>query len=43
MNDFSGKTRFDERRAPAGVQRALTLQLDAAQYQLDAGSVEQGG
>ncbi len=35
MNDFTGRVRPDERRAPEGTLRTLTVALDTAQYQLD--------
>ncbi|KAL4443940.1 hypothetical protein ABPG75_011677 [Micractinium tetrahymenae] len=35
MNDFTGRTRLDERTPPAGVVRTITVALDTAQYQMD--------
>eukprot|EP00879_Flechtneria_rotunda_P011994 GHRR01012527.1.p1 GENE.GHRR01012527.1~~GHRR01012527.1.p1 ORF type:complete len:1484 (+),score=529.45 GHRR01012527.1:151-4602(+) len=35
MNDFTGRVRLDERKAPQGFLRTYLLSLDPAQYQLD--------
>lgn len=35
MNDFTGRTRLDERTPPAGSVRTITVALDTAQYQVD--------
>ena len=42
MNDFTGRVRFDDRRAPQGTQRTYVLALDAAQYQMDMDAVAEG-
>lgn len=43
MNDFSGRTRPDERTAPRGTLRTLTVALDTAQYQLDMNALAAAG
>ena len=35
MNDFTGRVRLDERTAPVGTVRTVTVALDTAQYQMD--------
>ena len=35
MNDFSGRTKPNEVTPPEGLKRTITVELDAAQYQLD--------
>jgi len=35
MNDFSGRTKPNEVTPPDGSRRTITVELDAAQYQLD--------
>ena len=34
MNDFTGRVRMDERTAPVGTVRTVTVALDTAQYQV---------
>lgn len=34
MNDFTGRTRMDERQPPSGSVRTYTVALDTAQYQV---------
>jgi hypothetical protein len=37
MNDFTGRVRMDERTAPVGTVRTVTVALDTAQYQVGLG------
>ena len=38
MNDFTGRVRMDERTAPKGTVRTITVALDTAQYQVRRGN-----
>ena len=40
MNDFTGRVRMDERTAPVGTVRTVTVALDTAQYQVGSGAGE---
>ena len=40
MNDFTGRVRMDERTAPVGTVRTVTVALDTAQYQVGLGGGE---
>lgn len=35
MNDFTGRVRWEDKKAPSGTLRTLTVALDTSQYQLD--------
>lgn len=37
MNDFTGRTRLDDRTPPAGTVRTYVVALDTAQYQVRTG------
>ena len=41
MNDFSGRTKPNEVTPPEGSKRTITVELDAAQYQLDMDQMQE--